>query len=81
MLDIATVRSTTDSVEEPFNAFVDVLEAGQRLDIHPESVRRLIRQGKLPAYKYANKWLIKRDVLEQFAQTYDGRPGVKATLI
>lgn len=68
-------------MEEPFDRFVDVLEAGQRLDIHPESVRRLIRQGKLPAYKYANKWLIERDVLEQFALNYDGRPGAKATLI
>ena len=67
-------------MEEPFNAYVDVLEAAERLNIHPESVRRLIRQEKLPAFRYANKYLIKRDVLEQFAQTYDGRTGVKATL-
>jgi excisionase family DNA binding protein len=68
-------------MDRPFDSFVDILEAGQRLNIHPESVRRLIRQGRLPAYKFANKWLIERDVLEQFAQTYDGRPGAKARLL
>jgi len=68
-------------VDRPFETFVDILEASRRLNIHPESVRRLIRKGKLPAYKFANKWLIERDVLEQFAQTYDGRPGAKARLL
>jgi len=61
--------------------YVDVKEAGTRLRIHPESVRRLIRQGKLPAIRFANKWLIERDVLEQFASRYDPRPGQKATLL
>jgi excisionase family DNA binding protein len=68
-------------VERPFDKFIDVLEASRRLNVHPESVRRLIRQGRLPAYKFANKWLIERDVLEQFAQTYDGRPGAKGRLL
>jgi len=61
--------------------FVDAREAAERLRIHPESVKRLIRQGKLPAIKIANKWLIRRDILEQFASTYDPRPGQKATLL
>ncbi|MBM4467737.1 MAG: helix-turn-helix domain-containing protein, partial [Chloroflexi bacterium] len=54
--------------------------AGSRLCIHPDSVRRLIRQGKIPAFKFANKWLIRRDELEQFARGYYSRPGRKATL-
>lgn len=61
--------------------YADVLDAGRRLNIHPESVRRLIRQGKLPAIRFSNKWLIERDVLEQFASHYDPRPGHKATLL
>ena len=60
--------------------YADVVEAGRRLNIHPESVRRLIRQGKLPAIRFSNKWLIERDILEQFASRYDPRPGHKATL-
>ena len=81
VLHISTDTTMRWSVEDPFDKFVDVLEAGQRLNIHPESVRRLIRNGKLPAQKYANKWLIRRDVLEQFADRYDGRPGARPTLI
>ncbi len=61
--------------------YTDVLEASHRLGIHPESVRRIIRQGKLPAIRFSNKWLIERDVLEQFAAHYDPRPGQKATLL
>jgi excisionase family DNA binding protein len=67
-------------MREALDNYADLLEAGSRLSIHPDSVRRLIRQGKIPAFKFANKWLIRRDELEQFALTYDSRPGRKATL-
>jgi excisionase family DNA binding protein len=60
--------------------YVTVTDVAERLGIHPESVRRLIRQGKLPAKKFAQSWLVERDVLEQFANGYDRRPGNKATL-
>jgi excisionase family DNA binding protein len=60
--------------------YVTVVDAAKRLGIHAESVRRLIRQERLPAKKFANSWLIARDVLEQFASGYDKRPGNKATL-
>ncbi len=64
-----------------FDDYVTVKEASERLRIHPESVRRLIRQGKLPASKFVNNWLIKKLVLETFVSRYDPRPGNKATLI
>jgi len=63
-----------------FEDYVDVKEASQRLNIHHESVRRLIRHGKLPAIKFSNTWLIEKAILEQFAGHYDPRPGNKATL-
>jgi excisionase family DNA binding protein len=63
-----------------FDDFATVSEAAERLGIHPESVRRLIRANQLPAKKFVNSWLIARDVLEQFATGYDRRPGNKATL-
>lgn len=68
-------------VNELEEKYADVLEVSDRLDIHPESARRLVRQGKIPgAFKFGNKWLVERDKLEQFALTYDSRPGPKATL-
>jgi excisionase family DNA binding protein len=63
-----------------FDDYVTVADAAERLGIHPESVRRLIRGNQLPAKKYLHTWLIQRDVLEQFASGYDARPGNKATL-
>ena len=60
--------------------YATVQDAAERLNIHPESVRRLIRLERLPAKKFAGSWLIERDVLEQFASGYDGRPGNKAVL-
>ena len=65
---------------ESLENYVTVAEAAKRLNIHPESVRRLIRAGKLPARKFANTWLVDRTTLEQFASNYDPRPGKKATL-
>ena len=68
-------------MKDPFEEYIDAVGAGSRLSIHPESVKRLIRQGKIPARKVANKWFIRRDILEQFATRYDPRPGRKATLL
>jgi excisionase family DNA binding protein len=69
------------SKESLLEQYVGVDDVSKRLKIHPESVRRLIRQGKLPAIKFGNKWLVERATLEQFASHYDPRPGNKATLL
>jgi excisionase family DNA binding protein len=61
--------------------YAGVPEVADRLKIHEESVRRLIRQGKLPAIKFGNKWLVEKAILEQYASRYDPRPGNKATLL
>jgi excisionase family DNA binding protein len=68
-------------MESPFDAYVGIIEAGARLTIHPDSVRRLIKQGDIPAVKFSGKWLIRKDQLEQFARTYDPRPGRKTRLL
>jgi excisionase family DNA binding protein len=69
------------SKEELLENYAGVDDVAHRLNIHPESVRRLIRQGKLPAIKFGNKWLVDRSTLEQFSSHYDPRPGNKATLL
>ncbi len=69
------------SKQDLLENYAGVDEAADRLSIHPESVRRLIRQGKLPAIKFGNKWLVEKSSLEQFAGYYDPRPGNKATLL
>jgi len=65
----------------PFDNYFNVIEAGRRLRIHPETVKRLCRQGDLPAVKIHNTWLISGDILDNFAGTYSPKPGARRKLI
>jgi excisionase family DNA binding protein len=61
--------------------YYNVIEASRRLKIHSETVKRLCRQGDLPATKLHNTWLIRRDILDNFAATYVPRPGARRRLL
>ena len=50
-------------------------EVARTLGIHPQAVSHICAAGRLAAEKIANRWLISRVVLEEFAKTYEGRPG------
>ena len=55
-------------------------EAAEMLGIHHMAIQRLLRDGKLPAEKIANRWLLRRTDVEEFAKTYVpkiGRPRQK----
>ncbi|MGZ7030107.1 MAG: helix-turn-helix domain-containing protein [Terriglobales bacterium] len=64
-------------VSKPFDNYLDLVEAARELNIHPQSLRRLIKQRKVPALIFAGKYLIERDKLEMFKTNYDPRPGRK----
>jgi len=57
--------------------YLDVLEAARWLRVHPETIRRLCRQGEIPAIKFRNTWLIEKSKLKEFAQNYNPRQGRK----
>jgi excisionase family DNA binding protein len=61
--------------------YLTVIEAGRRLKVHPETVKRLCRQGDLPATKIHNTWLIDKDTLDNFAGTYNPRRGARKRLL
>ncbi len=61
----------------PFDNYLDLVDAARILRIHPQSLRRLIKQRKVPAVLFAGKYLIERDKLEMFKANYDPRPGRK----
>ena len=65
----------------PLDNYFNVIEAGRRLRIHPETVKRLCRQKDIPAIKVHNTWLIDRDILDNFAATYIPSRGAKKRLI
>ena len=53
------------------DSYMNVIEAATVLGVHWETVKRLCREGRIPAEKIHNKWLINKDVLARFAATYD----------
>ncbi len=62
---------------EPFDDYLDLAECARELGIHSQSLRRLIKQKKIPATLFGGKYLIKRETLEMFKSNYDPRPGRK----
>jgi excisionase family DNA binding protein len=62
-----TLDVKTDYVSSP--------QAAKILRITYVGVAQLARQGKIPAVKIANRWLIPRAFVEEFARTYDGKRG------
>lgn len=53
------------------DSYLNVVEAAAVLGVHWETVKRLCREGRIPAEKIHNKWLINKDDLARFATTYD----------
>lgn len=67
------------TITEIEDRYVDLIEAARMLRIHPQSLRRLVKDGTGPrARLFAGKYLILRDDLELFrASGYSGKPGRK----
>ena len=42
-----------DVPDSPFDEYLDLVEAARELGIHPQSLRRLIKQGRGPATRFA----------------------------
>ena len=61
----------------PLENYLNAYDAAGRLGIHTETVRRLCRQGNLPAEKLGNSWLIDSGVLEAFAKRYNPNRGAR----
>jgi len=51
--------------------YLSVVEAADVLGVHWETVKRLCREGRIPAEKVHNKWLIHKDNLREFATNYN----------
>ena len=72
-LNLTSIMSLKDT-------YISSLEAIRILSIHPMSMQKLFRDGKLKGEKIANRWLIRRTDLEEFSKSYVpkvGRPRIK----
>ena len=76
-------RSNTLSVNimAALDDYFNVIEVGHRLRVHPETVKRLCRQGDLPAIKIHNTWLVTKEALDSFAGIYSPKRGARKKLV
>jgi excisionase family DNA binding protein len=61
---------------EPTHAFLTVAEAAERLDVHPNTVYRMILRGRLRATRAGRLWRIPADELDRVdpSQVHAPRP-------
>ena len=62
------------------DTYISSLEATRILGIHPMTIQKLLRDGKIPGEKIASRWLLRRFDVEESAKTYVpkvGRPRPK----
>jgi len=45
-----------------------VEEVAKSVKLHPYTVRRLCREGKIPAFKFGGQWRFKKDVLDKWLE-------------
>ena len=70
-------RRWAKAEDDPFEDCLDTVEAARELNIHPQSMRRLSKQNRIPARLYGAKYLMESDQLLMFESHYDPRPGRK----
>lgn len=45
-----------------------VEEVAQKLKMHPDHIKRLLRAGKIPGYKIEGSWRVKQSQLEKWIE-------------
>jgi excisionase family DNA binding protein len=54
-----------------------IAEVAEYLKLHELTVRRLAREGELPAFKVGRQWRIKRKLLESWIEERSGQGAVE----
>jgi excisionase family DNA binding protein len=55
--------------ERQFPPIMTISDVAEYLGLHELTVRRLAREGALPALKLGRQWRVKRDLLEKWIET------------
>ena len=62
-------------MQELTGLYISTTEVAKILSIDPKSAGALVRTGKIPGVKLANRWLVSRAFVEELAKTYHGQRG------
>lgn len=50
-----------------------IKELSEHLRVHPTTIYRLLRQGRLPGFRVGSNWRFSRDAIEQWEREQAGR--------
>ena len=64
---------TEDAKLEEMPDMLTIAEVATYLKLHELTVRRLAREGELPAFKVGRQWRIKRELLESWIEERSGK--------
>ena len=54
--------------EEKLSLVMTIDQVAEYLSLHPLTVRRLAREGEIPAFKVGRQWRVKRQLLDQWIE-------------
>jgi excisionase family DNA binding protein len=54
-----------------------VEEIANYLSLHPYTIRRLARDGKIPAFRAGGQWRFRKDDIDQWSKSYSFAHGNK----
>ncbi|MFA5361784.1 MAG: helix-turn-helix domain-containing protein [Candidatus Omnitrophota bacterium] len=54
-------------------------EIAEYLRLHPYTIRRLAREGKIPAFRAGGRWRFRKDDIDQWSKSYPFAHGNKKT--
>lgn len=61
---------------DPLDHFCTLVEAATELEIHPDSLRKLLGSNAIPgAREWAKRWVFDRAALRESTSTYRNTPG------
>jgi len=63
----------TNNEAEDMPDMLTIAEVAKYLKLHELTVRRLAREGELPAFKVGRQWRIKRNLLESWIEDRSGK--------
>jgi len=66
-------KPATSTNDEGMPDMLTIAEVAKYLKLHELTVRRLAREGELPAFKVGRQWRVKRDLLESWIEERSGR--------
>jgi excisionase family DNA binding protein len=52
--------------QRSFERLLDCEETARLLHLHPKTVERLAREGRMPAYKVGKRWLFRASEIDQW---------------